>query len=178
MTVPMGSGSEAISVTPWSIVSYFSPVRRSRRFTSVNARSPAATSASALCSITSIRDFPPLTPFREGERTAMSSPLALRITSLFASSSFQISSRARVRSAEVTNWGASKAALALLAVWVRASAPKTSWSWTRMTASSIGSAEIRIDCRPSDLGYLEMETYPRRYPLSPLRLYEVLNIVD
>ena len=55
--------------------------------------------------------FPPLTPFREGERTAMSSPLALRITSLFASSFFQISSRVRVRSAEVTNWGASKAAL-------------------------------------------------------------------
>ena len=41
-----------MSDTPCSIVSHLSPVRRSRRFTSEDARRPAAASASACCAAT------------------------------------------------------------------------------------------------------------------------------
>jgi hypothetical protein len=50
------------------------------------------------------------------QRTAMSSPFALRMESLFASSSFRISCSARVRSVELISWEASNAALAVWAM--------------------------------------------------------------
>jgi hypothetical protein len=52
-----GPGNEAMSITPCSIVSHFLPLRRSRRFTSGDARRPAAASASARCSTTPVSNL-------------------------------------------------------------------------------------------------------------------------
>lgn len=142
---PVGSASAAMSVTPCSTVSHFSLVRRSRRFTSEDARRPAATSASACCSLHRLalctqharrhtfslvdgglgwmvevaKGLDDDDDYDDTTRTAMSSPLALRMASLFASSSFRISCRARVRCAALTSWEASNAAFA---VWAMVSA--------------------------------------------------------
>jgi hypothetical protein len=57
----------------------------------------------------------------EVQRTAMSSPFALKMESLFASSSFRISCSVRVRSVALISWEASNAALA---AWAMVSALK------------------------------------------------------